>query len=208
MTITQVEKQDAKSTAYEILNELYQSIDDTFIGYFISLTATRVWRPHLEKYETDYRNLLQEERVPASEIETRIAAQSHFFSDGEFGVQTTTKNLRAILTPGNLENAQAKNAIKIIYDGWESIYRPKLQELLSDKIQSDIWGDLSYIRHSIAHRNSKGIEKLKNAKIIKDFSPNHEVILTPIIMEQIREELENWYTEFLMIMTEMKNRWA
>lgn len=198
MTITQVKNQNTKVAAHEILNELYQTIDDTFIGYFISLTAMRVWRPHIEKYETDYLKLLQEEGLPATEIEARIAEQSHFFSDGEFGVQTTTKNLRAILTLGNFENAQAKNSIKIIYDGWESIYRPKLEQLLNDKIQSDIWGDLSYIRHSIAHRNSKGIEKLKSAKIIKDFSPNQEVVLTPIIMEKIRAELENWYTEFLM----------
>lgn len=83
---------------------------------------------------------MQEEGVPASEIEARIATQSHFFSDGDFGVQTTTKKLRAILTPGNFGNIQAKNAIKIIYDIWESIYKPKLQELMKSKIQSDIWG--------------------------------------------------------------------
>ncbi len=44
-----------QAEAYEILNDFYLEIDDAFITYFISLTALKSWRPHLEKYEREYR---------------------------------------------------------------------------------------------------------------------------------------------------------
>ena len=197
-TVIQQEKQRNYVKAREILNDLYQNIDEVFISYFISLTTPRTWRPHLEKYESDLFKALQEEEYSIPEIEERIAEKDHIFSDGEFQVQTKTKNLRKILAPGNFENVQAKNAVKIVYDSWESLYRPMLEELLGEKLQSDIWGDLGYLRHSITHRNSKGTDKIKNTKLIKNFIPGQEIILTPTIMEKIRQELENWYTEFLM----------
>ncbi len=152
----------------------------------------------LRKIRTRISREIKEEGYTASEIEKRITEQDHIFSEGEFGVQTQTKRVRIILTPGYFENFQAKNVVKVIYDSWESTYRPKLEKLLGVKIQSHIWGDLSYIRHSITHRSSKGIEKLANAKLIRDFKPGEEVILTSNVMEKIRRELDAWYTEFLM----------
>lgn len=183
---------------YQILNDLYQSIDDNFVSYLVSLAAPMVWRPHLEKYESDYEKILVKEGYTPSEKEKRIAEQNHMFSDGEFTIQTQTKRLRTILKPGRFENTQARNAIKIVYDDWESFFRPKLEELLGMKIQGDIWGDLRYIRQSLAHRRSIGVDELVKAKLIKNFLPDEEIIFTRAIIEKIRQELEYWYTEFLM----------
>lgn len=187
-----------KPLAYEILHELYQNIDEIFLSYFISLAAPRAWRPHLEKYEKDYRKNLREDEVADGEIESLLAEKDHIFSEGEFQVQTKTKQIRKILMPGSFENIQAKNTIKIVYDSWESSYRPRLEKFVGEKIQSDIWGDLGYLRQSIAHRNSKGIDKLKNAKLIKDFITGQEIVLSSTTMGKIGKELEKWYTEFLM----------
>ncbi len=189
---------DPSQEAYKILHELYQMIDETFLAYFISLAAPRAWRPHLEKYEEGYRKGLREEGVTDAEAKRRLAEQDHIFSDGEFQVQTNTKKIRGILAPHAFENLQAKNTVKIVYDSWESSYRPRLEKLIGEEIQSDIWGDLSYLRHSITHRNSKAIKKLKKAKLITGFQPGQEVILTSETMGKIARELENWYTEFLM----------
>lgn len=183
--------------AMKILDDLYQNIDDAFLCYFISLAAPRAWRPHLERYESDYRRSLEEEGCAGAEIEKRLADQDHVFSAGEFQLQTSTKKIRKILAPGDFENGQAKNTIKILYDSWESSYRPLLEELVGE-IQSDIWGDLRYLRQSIAHRDSKGVDQIKKAKLIRDFLPGQEIILTASIMGRIDRELGNWYTEFLM----------
>ncbi len=185
--------------ARKILDELYQMIDETFLSYIIALEAPRVWRPHLEGYEEGYRKLLREEGVEAAEINRRIEQQDHFIPpDGEFKLQVNTKKIRKVLAPGVFENLQAKNAIKVVYDSWDSSYRPRLEGLVEEKIQGDIWGDLRHLRRSITHRDSKAVSELKNAKLITGFIPEQEIVLTPEVMEKIRQELENWYTEFLM----------
>ena len=185
--------------ARKILDDLYQMIDETFLSYIIALEAPRVWKPHLEEYEEGYRKLLREEDIEDAEIERRIELQDHFIPpDGEFKLQVNTKKLRKVLAPGVFENLQAKNAIKIVYDSWDSTYRPRFKELMGEQIQGDIWGELRWIRHSLAHRDSKGVEELKRAKLITDFAPGEEIVFVPGIMEKIRLELENWYAEFLM----------
>lgn len=189
---------DKSAEANEILDELYEMIDETFLAYFISLAAPCAWRPHLANFEEAYRNDLKKEGIENADIEKRLNEQDHVFFVEEFRVQTTTKKIGRILEAGSFENLQAKNTVKIVYDSWESTYRPRLQELIKEKIQSSIWGELGWIRQSIAHRDSKGIDKLERAKLIMDFTPGQEIILTHAIMEKIKQELENWYTEFLM----------
>lgn len=185
--------------ARKILDELYQMIDETFLSYIIALEAPRVWRPHLEGYEEGYRKLLREVGVADAEIKRRIEQQDHFIPpDGEFKLQVNTKKIRKVLALGVFENLQARNAIKIVYDSWESTYRPRFKELMGEQIQGDIWGELRWIRHSLAHRDAKGVEELKRAKLITDFAPGKEIVFAPAIMEKIRLELEKWYTEFLM----------
>ena len=103
--------------------------------------------------------------------ERLLEEQDHIFSDGEFQVQICTKKIRKILAPGSFENLQAKNAVKIVYDGWESSYRKRLGDLVGESIQGDIWGDLRHIRRSITHRNSKGVEELNHAKLITGLIP-------------------------------------
>jgi hypothetical protein len=183
--------------ARKILDELYQMIDEIFLSYVVSLEALRVWRPHLKGYEEGYRQRMLEEGVEDAEIERRIEQQDHFIPpEGEFKLQVNTKKIRKVLAPGVFENLQAKNAIKIVYDAWDSPYRDDLEKLVGEQIQSDIWGELGWIRQSIVHRNSKGVDKLKKAKLITAFKPGQEIIFTPEIMEQIRQELENWYRDF------------
>jgi hypothetical protein len=70
---------DRKIMTYGILDELYQSIDEIFLAYFISLAAPCAWRPHLENYEGGYRKDLQEEGVSNAEIERCLAEQEHIF---------------------------------------------------------------------------------------------------------------------------------
>ena len=113
-------------------------------------------------------------------------------------MQTNTYDLKNILIAQNLEDLQAKNAIKAIYDDWDFFYQKKLNQLLGITIEADIWKDLEYIRQSITHRRSLGTHHLKYAKLIKDFGPGEKIILTPHVMEKIREELEKWYTDFIM----------
>ncbi|MFA6915054.1 MAG: hypothetical protein WC222_01530 [Parachlamydiales bacterium] len=197
-TKVEAEVKDKSTEAYEVIHELYQMIDETFLVYFISLAAPRAWRPHLANFEKNYRNDLKKEGRGEIEIERRLGEQDHVFFVEEFRVQTTTKNIREILEPGSFENLQAKNTVKIVYDSWESTYRPRLQKLVEEEIQSEIWGELGWIRQSITHRDSKGTDKLKKAKLITDFAPGQQIILTHAIMEKIKQELENWYTEFSM----------
>lgn len=198
MTVIE-EMVDKGQEARKILDELYQMIDETFLSYIIALEAPRLWRPHLEGYEERYRKLLREEGVEDGEIERRIEQQDHFIPpDGEFKLQVNTKKIRKVLAPGVFENLQAKNAIKIVYDSWESVYRRRFRELMGEQIQGDIWGELRWIRHSLAHRDAKGVEELKRARLITDFAPGEEIIFVPATMDKIRQELENWYTEFLM----------
>jgi len=190
---------DKSVEARKVLDDLYQMIDETFLSYIIALEAPRVWRPHLERYEEGYRRLLREGGVGDEEIEIRIAQQDHFIPpDAEFKLQANTKKIRKILISGVFENLQARNAIKIVYDSWESSYGPQLEGLVGEKIQGNIWGDLRHLRQSITHRDSKAVPELKNAKLITGFMPKQEIVLIPEMMEKIRQELENWYAEFLM----------
>lgn len=183
----------------KILDELYQMIDENFLSYIIALEAPRIWRPRLEEHEEGYRKLLREEGVEAAEINRRIEQQNYFIPpDGEFKLQVNTKKIRKVLVPGVFENLQAKNAIKVVYDSWDSSYRRRLEKLIGEKIQGDIWGDLRYLRQSITHRDSKGVSELKNAKLITGFIPEQEIVFTFEVMEKIRLELENWRTNFLM----------
>lgn len=184
--------------ANEILTDLYQFIDDTFTGYIISLPAPKLWRSHVEGYQQGFAKALREERMTEPEIARRIDQQSHFFGDGEFKIQITTAQLNRNLEPGRWENIQAQRAFKVIYDDWESYYRPELERLLGIPVLGDIWGDLRYIRQSLTHRRNIGVDELKKAKLIKDFLPGMPIIFTPAIMEKIRLELEGWYTEFQM----------
>jgi len=112
----------------------------------------------------------------------RVEVGDHTFGDGEFRLHTTTSKLRKILAPGVFEDLQAKNAIRLIYDSWDSTYRPQLKRLVGQKIQGHIWGDLRYLRHSIAHRDSRGVNDIKKAKLIKNFEPGQKITLTHEIM--------------------------
>jgi hypothetical protein len=174
------------------LDALFQFIDNTFLAYFVALDAQKLWSPHLANYESKETWRLKETGYSSSMI------QDHILINQNFPLQVTTKQLRMTIDPENFENIQAKNVIKVIYDDWDFYYRKKLEELLSKTIQSDIWRDLGYIRQSITHRRSLGVDKLKNAKIITDFKPGEKIILTSSVMKQIYAALEQWYADFLM----------
>jgi hypothetical protein len=182
--------------ARELLDSLFNFIDETLTAYSISLTAQTSWSPHIDDYETRERWVLREEGHSASEAQQLIDNRDQIIVQGGCRVQLRTTQIKDVVK--NFENLQAKNAIKVIYDDWESYYRKRLEELLGHPVQGDIWGDLGCIRQSITHRRSLGVDKLKNAKIIKDFKPGDKIILTPAIMEKIQYELEQWYTDFLM----------
>jgi hypothetical protein len=177
--------------AKELLDALFQFIDETFIAYICAQEGTTVWSSLIKDHEQRERRLLVEEG-----LEQLIDNQDQIISYDECKVQVKIHQIKNVLQ--NLDNIHAKNTLKIIYDDWESYYRIKFQDLLDKTIQSDIWGDLGYIRQSITHRRSLGIDKLKNAKIIKDFKPGEKIILTPEVMKNIYEALHNWYTDFLM----------
>ena len=57
--------------------------------------------------------------------------------------------------------------LMIIYQYWEDYYRGKLAksyEIDKDDIQSDLFGDLRLIRHSIIHHNSIASSEIKRCK--------------------------------------------
>jgi hypothetical protein len=191
------DEKDKEEAAYLLLLEFYQNVDEIFLGYFISLTAPQAWRPKLDQYAEEYKGLwVTEIGLNDQEAEKRVEDANHMFGDGVFRAHTTTSKLRKILSPGVFEDLQAKNAIKLIYDSWESTYRPQLEKLVGQKIQGDIWGDLRHLRNSIAHRDSKGVDEINKAKLIKNFIPGQKITLTQEVMAQIQIEIENWYTEF------------
>lgn len=187
---------DKREKANLILLKFYQDIDDIFVGYFVVLTAPQVWRPHLDKYIEERQQLLKEIGVRAEDAVRRVDEAGHIFGEGKFRVQTDTARLRKLLVPGAFENLQAKNAIKLIYDGWENGCRKKLKELLGEEVKGDIWGDLGKLRDSITHHDSIAIDRVKGNKIIKDFKPGQEIVVTHDIMARIQQEIENWYYTF------------
>ena len=64
------------------------------------------------------------------------------------------------------------------------------------KIKGDIWGDLGKLRDSITHHDSIAIDRVGGNKIIRDFKPGQEIILTHDIMAKIQQEIDNWYYTF------------
>lgn len=192
---------DNAIAAHQVLDELYYFIEDTFVSYFISLEAPKVWRPKLENHERQFSAVLKTDGYSARAIETCVTEQSYYIGDEECKIQTTTKRLRSILVPGYYEDRQAQNAIVCIYDHWESFYRVEIKNLLvGNDVSGDIWGDLRYIRHSISHHRSISTDALKKAKLIKDFLPGQKIVLTKQIMEKIRQEFDNWYHDFRIIL--------
>ena len=193
------DEEDKEEKVCSLLLEFYNSVDEIFLGYFISLTAPQTWRPALDKHDKECKDLWTKEvGVSDEDAEKRVEETDHMFGVGEFRVHTTTSKLRKILALGSFEDLQAKNAIKLIYDSWESTYRPQLKELVGQEIQGDIWGDLRYLRNSIAHRDSRGVDGIKNAKIIKNFASGQKIVLTHEIMAQIQLAIENWRAEFFL----------
>jgi hypothetical protein len=85
-----------------------------------------------------------------------------------FKIQTTLKRLKPILERS--EGISAKDAVNGIKNLWET-FKQKLKKLGVD-VQDccDIWYEL----------------------------PCEEIDLTPARMDKLREDLENWYTEFLV----------
>ena len=188
---------DKKEKAHLILLKFYQDIDDIFVGYFVFLTAPQVWRPHLDKYVEERQQLwIKETGVSTEDAARRVDEADHMFGDGEFRVQINTARLRRLLVPGTFENLQAKNAIKLIYDSWENGCRKKLNDLVGEEVKGDIWGDLGKLRDSITHHDSIAIDRVGGNKIIRDFKPGQEIILTHDIMAKIQQEIDNWYYTF------------
>jgi len=184
---------EAEKKACLLLLEFYENIDEVFLGYFVSLKALETYRSKLDQ---EYKHLWTAELgLNNEDAERRVEEADHMLGDGEFRIYATTSKMRKILSPGVFEDLQAKNAIKIIYDSWE-ICRSRTQNLLGRKIQGDIWGDLRYLRNSIVHKNSRGDDGIKKAKLITDFVPGQKITLTHEIMAKIQHEIENWYTEF------------
>lgn len=193
------DEEDKEEKVCLLLLDFYNNIDEIFLGYFISLRAPQTWRPELDRHAKECKDIWTKDvELNDEDAEKRVEETDHMFGDGEFRVYTTTSKLRKILAPGVFEDLQAKNVIKLIYDSWESTYRPQLKELVGQEIQGDIWGDLRYLRNSITHRDSRGVDGIKNAKIIKNFAPGQKIVLTHEVMAQIQLAIENWRAEFFL----------
>lgn len=200
-----MKEKEKEEKAYLLLLEFYENIDEVFLGYFVSLIALKTCRSKLDQDAKEYKHLCTAELgLNDEDAERRVEEADHILGDGEFRTYTTTSKMRKILSPGVFEDLQAKNAIKIIYDSWE-ICRSQMKKLLGREIQGDIWGDLRYLRHSIVHKNSRGRDDIKKAKLITNFVPGQKIILTHEIMAKIQHEIENWYEEFQLYRTDLNS---
>jgi hypothetical protein len=64
-----------------------------------------------------------------------------------------------------------------IYTLWNDKYRPMLKEQLGDAPNSDIMGDIRYLRHSIVHHKGVAIQEVSKCKVVHWFKPGDTIAI-------------------------------
>ncbi len=75
-----------------------------------------------------------------------------------------------------------------IYEYWENSCRNKLatyHQVKQDKIKSDIFGDLRYLRNSIIHHQGVALPDVEKCKIFNWYKANDEIFINGDQMEDI-----------------------
>ena len=71
----------------------------------------------------------------------------------------------------------------------------KIKNILSEKVKSDVWGDLGLFRNSIVHNHGRASSKISNCKLFKWFNPGDQMLLTPEHMRLIFLRLLSYRNE-------------
>jgi len=82
---------------------------------------------------------------------------------------------------GEFQDILYKSLIVHIYSIWEREYRKKIaDELGQGRIESDLMGDLRYIRHAILHNGKKDLKRIKyelwRSKLQREFRITSDII--------------------------------
>jgi hypothetical protein len=74
------------------------------------------------------------------------------------------------LQHGPMEAFMCELVLSYLYQYWESIIRPKLNEIIGANVESDVFGDMRIVRHALQHEKHKHIADSDRAKNIQVWS--------------------------------------
>ena len=91
-----------------------------------------------------------------------------------------------------------------IYQFWEDHYRQAFAAAvgkLKNKITSDFFGDIRYIRNGVVHHRNRATDEVEKCKILKLFVPDQEIHLTTeqvkLVVRSVREALDDLRQRFV-----------
>lgn len=87
----------------------------------------------------------------------------------------------------------SRMTIVYIFEIWEGHYRKEIERKLgirdNQKVMAPIMGDLRILRNSIVHNKGKAKSNVSKCEIIKGFSEDDSIEITPARMDFIREQI-------------------
>lgn len=86
-----------------------------------------------------------------------------------------------------------------IYQYWEDEYRKKIEEALGleeNVVQSDIMGDIRWLRESIIHNKAIASKKVRKCKVLKWFKKGAEITIDKDMFEEMVRQIYKFIVEF------------
>ncbi len=184
------------------LTELFDIIDNLFVSHFVTIHGINFYiKNYIPKLKKQLSQDANASRTPLTDTYKKTIHIGDEDATQSIVYQTTFEQVISIAeTPGHLENKLAGNLVVTIYQYWDDTYRGKIADLLGlkkDDLKADIWGDLRHIRRSVLHRKFTAVDEIINCKIIKSFASGQLIIFDYSILNDIKNELHNWYNEFM-----------
>lgn len=68
----------------------------------------------------------------------------------------------------------------MIYQFWEDKYREEIalsKGISKSDLNSNLFGDIRYLRHSIIHNNGRGIDEVDKCKLLKWFRAEDQIVI-------------------------------
>lgn len=88
-----------------------------------------------------------------------------------------------------------------IYQYWEDYYRVKLAKsygLKKNDIQSDLFGDIGIIRHSIIHHNSIAKKEIVKCKYLKWYKPGDKIFIDKEKLFELLRNIQHFNFTFMV----------
>jgi len=132
---------------------------------------------------------------------------------GQGGLKYSTINfgrLMKLYQDGEFQDILYKSLIVHIYSIWEREYRKKIaDELGKGKIESDLMGDLRYMRNAILHNNQNDLKGMQNDLKGIEYEPwrsklQREFRITSDIIGSLQEKLNQFSVGDLSFNTRAK----